>query len=73
VSTPEETTRRSQARNVALAVLAILIVVFALLNLDDVEINWIIGTWKTPLIVAIAVSGALGAAAGWIAAHRRRR
>lgn len=54
-------------------VLAVLIILFAVLNLDKVEINWIIGTWETPLIFVIAVSGVLGAAVGWIASHRRRR
>ena len=65
--------RRSQARTVGLAVVAALIVLFAVVNLDGVEINWIIGTWETPLIVVIVLSAALGAGAGWIAAHWKGR
>ena len=45
--------------------------VFAVLNLDEVQVNWILGTWETPLIIVIAVSFALGLAAGWFAAQRR--
>jgi uncharacterized integral membrane protein len=45
--------------------------VFAVLNLDEVEVNWIVGTFDTPLIVVIAVSILVGAALGYVAAHRR--
>jgi uncharacterized integral membrane protein len=45
------------------AVLAgVLVTVFAVLNLDEVDVNWIVGTWSTPLIVVIAVSALLGVA-----------
>ena len=44
---------------------------FAVLNLDEVEVNWIVGTFDTPLIVVIAVSILLGAALGYVAARRR--
>jgi uncharacterized integral membrane protein len=47
--------------------------VFAVLNLDEVEVNWIVGSSTTPLIVVIAVSFVLGAAFGWIAAAQRRK
>ena len=47
--------------------------VFAVLNLDKVEVNWIFGTAETPLIIVIAASFLLGAAAGWIASAGRRR
>ena len=47
-------------------------ILFAVLNLDEVEVDWIIGTWQTPLLVVILVSFALGCAAGWIAARRWR-
>jgi uncharacterized integral membrane protein len=47
--------------------------VFAVLNLDEVEVNWIFGTAQTPLIVVIAVTFLLGALTGWIAGAGRRR
>ncbi len=46
--------------------------VFAALNLDDVEVNWILGTWDTPLIIVIAISTLFGAGLGYLAARRRR-
>ena len=65
--------RREQARAVALVALAGLGVLFAVLNLDDVQVNWLLGTWSTPLIVAIAISFLLGSGVGFLLARRRPR
>ena len=47
---------------------------FAVVNRDDVEVDWLVGTSQTPLIVVIALTFLLGALAGWLAgAFRRRR
>jgi uncharacterized integral membrane protein len=46
-------------------------VAFAVANLDEVEVNWIVGTWDTPLIIVIAISILVGAALGYLAARRR--
>ena len=59
---------RSSAETTRLAVALVagaLIAVFAVLNTDEVEVNWIIGTAKTPLIIVIVVSlaGRRGASA----------
>jgi uncharacterized integral membrane protein len=67
-----ERTRRQQARLVAGVVLAGLGAVFAVLNLDEVSVNWIVGTRDTPLIIVIAVSVLVGAALGYLAARRRK-
>jgi uncharacterized integral membrane protein len=64
--------RRRQARLVAGLALAGLGVAFAVLNLDEVEVNWIVGTWDTPLIIVIAISVLAGAALGLLAARRRK-
>lgn len=45
--------------------------VFAALNLDEVEVNWILGTWGTPLIVVIALSMVVGAGLGVLVSRRR--
>ena len=54
-----------------------LVAVFAVLNLDEVQVNWIVGTVSTPLIVVIGITFLLGAVLGWIAhaarGRRRRR
>jgi len=49
--------------------LGALAVVFAVLNLDEVNVHWIIGVWRTPLIVACLLLGTL---IGWIVASRHR-
>jgi len=58
--------RRDRARIVAAFVLGGLGVLFAVLNLDEVDVNWLLGTWSTPLIVVIAISFLLGAGAGFL-------
>lgn len=63
--------RRERARPVVAALLGGLAVLFAVLNFDEVRVNWILGTWKTPLIVVIAVSFLLGVGAGLLVARRR--
>jgi uncharacterized integral membrane protein len=45
--------------------------VFAGVNLDEVKVNWILGTWRTPLIVVIALSMVVGAALGFLVSRRR--
>ena len=62
---------RERMRLAASFVIGALAVLFAVLNLDDVEVNWIIGTWDTPLIVVIALSLILGAMVGWFLSRRR--
>jgi uncharacterized integral membrane protein len=47
-------------------------VAFAALSFDEVEVNWILGTWDTPLIVVIALSMIVGAALGLLVSRRRR-
>ncbi|HEX2125518.1 MAG TPA: hypothetical protein VHF45_03020 [Thermoleophilaceae bacterium] len=67
-----ERSRRQQARLVMGIVLSGLGVAFALLNLDEVGVNWIVGTWDTPLIVVIAVSVLVGAGLGFLVGRQRR-
>ena len=60
-----------EKRQIAGLVLAGLGVAFAALNLDEVDVNWILGTWETPLIIVIALSMLVGGALGFLAARRR--
>ena len=48
-----------------------LAVLFAALNFDEVDVNWIFGTWSTPLVVVILVSFLLGLGGGMLLAGRR--
>ena len=66
-----ERSRKERARVVVVAGVSVLAALFAVLNLEEVEVNWIVGTFDTPLIVVIAVSILVGAALGYVAARRR--
>ena len=65
--------RSVRQKQIAAAILIGLAVIFAVANLDEVEVNWILGTWSTPLVVVIAVSFLLGAGGGYLLATRRAR
>jgi uncharacterized integral membrane protein len=65
--------KRERTRMIVGAALGALTVIFAVLNFDEVDVNWIIGTWSTPLIVVIAVSVLLGAGADRAMVRRRRK
>jgi uncharacterized integral membrane protein len=62
-----------ERRQIAAVVLAGIGGVFAAVNLDEVEVNWILGTWETPLIVVIALSMVVGAGLGVLVSRRRGR
>lgn len=61
---------------VAVGVLAVLLVWFAVANLQGVKIRFWLTSAHAPLIVVIAISGCLGAAvaalAGRVSSRRRR-
>ncbi len=52
--------RREQSRTVALLVLAILITLFAVFNVEQVKVSWIFGSGKAPLIIVIVLSVLVG-------------
>jgi uncharacterized integral membrane protein len=56
----EPRNRRELARTGALVVLAVLITLFAVLNLDRVKVDWIFGSGHAPLIVVIVISLLVG-------------
>jgi lipopolysaccharide assembly protein A len=60
-----------ERRQIGALVLAGAGVAFAVANLDEVKVNWLLGTWETPLIVVIAVSMVVGAALGFLVSRRR--
>ncbi len=60
-----------ERRQIGALVLAGMGVAFAVANLDEVKVNWILGTWSTPLIVVIALSMLIGAALGLLVSRRR--
>jgi uncharacterized integral membrane protein len=52
--------RSELARSGALVVLAVLITLFAVLNLKDVRVDWIFGSGRAPLIIVIVLSLLVG-------------
>jgi uncharacterized integral membrane protein len=52
------------ARVLAGLILGGIVAAFAVLNLHQVRVDWILGTWSTPLIIVIAVAFLFGLAAG---------
>ncbi|HEY8304184.1 MAG TPA: lipopolysaccharide assembly protein LapA domain-containing protein [Solirubrobacteraceae bacterium] len=65
--------RRQTARTAGVVVLAVLMTLFAVLNVKDVEVNWIFGTIETPLIIVIVVSLLVGILLTHFAELRSRR
>ena len=56
---------------ILIGVAAVLLVIFAALNTDDAQVNWLLGTWETSLIVVILLSGVLGFVIGWLVRGHR--
>ena len=75
VTRPEDKPERSggNTRVAGAAVLGGIAAVFAVINLDDVEVDWLIGSWQTPLIVVIVVSMLLGAGLDRLLVRRARK
>ena len=68
--------RRSGAETTRIAValvLGALLAVFAVLNTEQVKVDWILGSAQTPLIIVIVVCLALGFAAGYALARKGAR
>ncbi len=56
----ERRSTREMMRAGGLLVAAAIFIVFAVLNLNQVKVNWIIGSGKAPLIVVIVISLLVG-------------
>jgi uncharacterized integral membrane protein len=62
--------RREQGRTLVLLILAVLITLFAVLNLDQVRVHYIAGSGRLPLIIVIVVSLLIGILLGGFASRR---
>jgi uncharacterized integral membrane protein len=65
--------RRDRARLIAAAIIGALIAVFAVVNLNDVKVHWLVTSGKTPLIIVIAVAFLLGMLVDRLAVRARRK
>jgi uncharacterized integral membrane protein len=64
---------REQVRVGAAAFIGALVAAFAVLNLDDVKVHWLVTTGHTPLIVVIVLGFVLGVLADRLLIVRSRR
>ena len=56
--------------------MAVLATLFAVLNLDEVKVDWIVGSGRAPLIIVIVISVLAGVVITYLAdrlAERRRQ
>ncbi|MCW3064083.1 MAG: hypothetical protein JWN32_1255 [Solirubrobacterales bacterium] len=65
--------RRERARVIAMAIVGGIGVAFALVNLGDVKVNWIVGSARSPLILVIVVCVLLGALLDRFVVSRQRK
>jgi uncharacterized integral membrane protein len=80
--TPQEKDRPAQAQKrstkelvrTGLAVaLAIYFTLFAVLNLDDVQVDWVFGSGRAPLIIVIVISLLIGIVLTYFVERRSKR
>ena len=64
---------RISGRQVVALVLIGLLVVVAVLNLDDVSVDLIAGSVEMPLVALIAITAGIGFLVGWLLSRRRER
>jgi uncharacterized integral membrane protein len=65
--------KRDQARTALLVVLAVIITLFAVFNLDEVKVNWVVGSGRAPLIIVIVISLLVGIVLTHFAERRASR
>lgn len=65
--------RRPTGRQIGAIVLVGLVVLFAALNSQTVEVDWLVATSEVPLFVVIAISALLGVGAGYLTGRRHGR
>ncbi|HTW41306.1 MAG TPA: hypothetical protein VMD79_03215 [Solirubrobacteraceae bacterium] len=70
---PERRDRKELARGGAMLVLAGIFIAFALLNLKEVRVDWILGSGRAPLIIVIVISLLVGIVLTYFAERLSRK
>ena len=68
----ERSQNRLQPHHIVIAVCVVLLLLFAILNIDDVRVDFAVDTVAAPLVVVIALCALLGFVIGWFIGRRRR-
>jgi uncharacterized integral membrane protein len=58
--------RNINVKFILLGLLAVILVLFALLNTHEVGVDFIFNTWSAPMIVVILISALIGVAIGFL-------
>ena len=72
-ATPDKRTRREIARTTSLVILAILVTLFAVFNLNEVKVSYVFGSGKAPLIIVIVISVVFGIVLTYLAERLQRK
>lgn len=64
--------RKERARTAGVVAVAILITLFAVFNLDEVKVHWIVGSGRAPLIIVIVISLLAGIVMTYVIERRTR-
>ena len=62
---------RIQPRHIVIAICLVVLLVFAILNTDEVAVDFVFDTVRAPLVLLIAICALLGFAIGWFVGRRR--
>lgn len=60
-------------RQLTIAVLAVLVTLFAVFNLDEVKVHWVVGSGQAPLIIVIVISMLVGIVLTHFAERRNKQ
>lgn len=69
----ERRDRKEVSRGVAMVVLGGLFIAFAVLNVEEVHVDWILGSGRAPLILVIIISLLVGVVLTYFAERLRKR
>ena len=70
---PPPRDRREVARATVGVALLVVVIVFAVVNLNTVKVDWIVGSGHAPLIIVIAITLLVGLAMGSLGERFRGR
>lgn len=70
---PKSRNRGELSRTIAIAVLALAVILFAVKNLKQVRVNWIVGSGSAPLIIVILITLLVGIVITNLATRLSRR
>ena len=68
----EHTESRIKPQYIVVAVCAVILLVFALLNTDEVHVDFLFDSVSAPLVVVIVLCALLGFVIGWFVGRRGR-